>query len=503
MSMTDSAKSLLDKLPPRVASAIIGTAGKIPKVRGILEAEYESMLDATPVVRPDADVAIYSRLPETGRTRAEVIDDVAALADAEQGEWSDGFASGAVYHGDAEHIAFLNEVYALHSQSNPLHLDVWPSGMKFEAEVIAMTAGMLGADAAAAAGDEVVGTVTSGGTESIIMAMKSYRDRAGIAKPQMVIPESAHVAFDKAAAYFGYDQIRVPVGTDFAADVDAMANAVTRRTVVIAGSAPGFPHGIVDPIPALSDMARERGVGFHTDACLGGFVLPWAERLGCEIPPFDFRLSGVTSMSADTHKYGYAAKGTSVVLYRGRELRRHQFYVATEWPGGLYYSPTLAGSRPGGLLAAAWAALLAMGEDGYLRATEAILKSGSQIREGISEIEGLRVLGDPLWVIAFASDNVDIYEVMARMAQHGWSLNGLHHPPAVHIAVTLRHTQPGVVERFLADLSDTVDGARAAGGTATTGAAPMYGMAATFPARGAVNELMTRYIDRIYEIEEE
>jgi sphinganine-1-phosphate aldolase len=503
MSASDRVKSLLDKLPPRLASALIGGAGKIPKMRGILEAEYESMLDAAPVVRPTGDVSVYSRLPQTGRDRADVIDDVAALAEAEQGDWRDGFASGAVYHGDTEHIEFLNEVYALQSQSNPLHLDVWPSGMKFEAEVIAMTAGMLGADAAARAGDEIVGTVTSGGTESIIMAMKSYRDRAGISKPQMVIPDSAHVAFDKAAAYFGYEQVRVPVGVDFAADVDAMANAVTKRTVVVAASTPGFPHGVIDPIPELSEMARERGVGFHTDACLGGFVLPWAERLGYDIPLFDFRLPGVTSMSADTHKYGYAAKGTSVVLYRGRELRRHQFYVATEWPGGLYYSPSLAGSRPGGLLAAAWAALLAMGEDGYLRATEAILKAGSEIRAGIDEIDGLSVLGDPLWVIAFASDDVDVYEIMARMSERGWSLNGLHHPPAVHIAVTLRHTQPGVTDRFLSDLSDAVDGARASGGGPTTGAAPMYGMAATFPARGAVNELMARYIDRIYEIEDD
>jgi len=503
MSSTDRARSLLDKLPPRLASAIIGGAGRIPRMRSILETEYASMLDAAPVVRPDADVPVFTRLPEVGRDRGDVIGDISALAEAEQRDWSDGYASGAVYHGDEEHIEFLNEAYALQSQSNPLHLDVWPSGMKFEAEIIAMTAGMLGADAAERAGDEIVGTVTSGGTESIIMAMKSYRDRAGIAKPQMVIPDSAHVAFDKAAAYFGYEQIRVPVGPDFAADVNAMADAVTKRTVVIAGSAPGFPHGIIDPIPDLSDMARERGVGFHTDACLGGFVLPWAERLGYDIPAFDFRLRGVTSMSADTHKYGYAAKGTSVVLYRGRDLRRHQFYVATEWPGGLYYSPTLAGSRPGGLLAAAWAALLAMGEDGYLNATESILDVGSQIRRGIGEIAGLRVLGDPLWVIAFASDDVDIYEVMARMAKRGWSLNGLHHPPAVHIAVTLRHTQPGVVDRFLEDLSDAVDAARAGGGGATTGAAPMYGMAATFPARGAVSELMTRYIDRIYEIEEE
>ena len=503
MSTSDKAKELIDKLPPRLASALIGGAQKIPKVRSILDAEYEAMLDAAPVARPTADVPIYRRLPETGVDRDKIISDVAALAAAEHEEWRDGYTSGAVYHGDTEHIEFLNEVYALQSQSNPLHLDVWPSGMKFEAEVVAMTAGMLGGRIAAQAGDEIVGTVTSGGTESIIMAMKAYRDRAGISRPQMVLPDSAHVAFDKAAAYFGYDQIRVPVAGDFRADVGAMANAMTKRTVVVIGSAPGFPHGVIDPIPELSDMARERGAGFHTDACLGGFVLPWAERLGYDVPPFDFRLPGVTSMSADTHKYGYAAKGTSVVLYRGRELRRHQFYVATEWPGGLYYSPTLAGSRPGGLVAAAWASLVAMGEDGYEKASKAILETGTEIRAGVDAIDGLHVMGDPLWVVAFGSDEVDIFEVMARMADRGWSLNGLHHPPAVHIAITLRHTRPGVGQRFLADLDEAVEETREAGGEATTGAAPMYGMAATFPARAAVGEMITRYIDRIYEVEEE
>ncbi len=502
MSATDRAKKLIDRLPPRLASSLIGGAQRVPKLRDMFEAEFETLLDSAPVVRPDVDVPVYERLPEVGRDQANILDDVRRLAEAEHGDWSDGYASGAVYNGDEDHIAFLNEVYALQSQSNPLHLDVWPSGMKFESEIVSMTAGMLGARVAAQSGDEIVGTVTSGGTESIIMAMKAYRDRAGIKRPQMVIPDSAHVAFDKAAAYFGYDQVRVPVGDDYRADVRAMARAMTRRTVVVVGSAPGFPHGVIDPIPELSDMARERSVGFHTDACLGGFVLPWAERLGYDVPPFDFRLPGVTSMSADTHKYGYAAKGTSVVLYRGRDLRRHQFYVATEWPGGLYYSPTLAGSRPGGLLAAAWAALVSMGEDGYLEATASILETGSQIKAGIAEIDGLRVLGDPLWVIAFASDEVDIYEVMARMAERGWSLNGLHHPPAVHLAVTLRHTLPGVADRFLDDLEDSVAEAGESGGAATTGAAPMYGMAATFPSRAAVGELMARYIDRIYEIDD-
>jgi glutamate/tyrosine decarboxylase-like PLP-dependent enzyme len=488
---------VLGKLPGSMAGALYRGASRIPQLRRRLEKEYESMLASVPEVEVGADVPAYTRLPAEPRPRQEILADLAAIAAVEEAGWREGRASGAVYHGDSGHIDFLNQVYALQSQSNPLHVDLWPSGIKFEAEVVAMTAGMLGARQTS---DEIVGTVTSGGTESIIMAMKAYRDRAGRSEPEMVLPNSAHAAFDKAAQYLGYRQVRVPVGAGYAADVDAMTQAVSRRTVVVVGSAPNFPHGIVDPIPALSDMARERGIGFHTDACLGGFVLPWAEQLGYDIPRFDFRLPGVTSMSADTHKYGYAAKGTSVVLYRGRNLRHYQYHVATEWPGGLYYSPSIAGSRPGALLASAWAAMLSMGEEGYARATAAILATGAQIRDGIADIPELVVLGDPLWVIAFASEEVNIYEVMTRMAERGWSLNGLHHPEALHVAVTLRHTQEGVAEAFLDDLRAAVEAAKATGLEPHTGSAPMYGMAATFPARSAVAELLRRYIDRLYQV---
>jgi glutamate/tyrosine decarboxylase-like PLP-dependent enzyme len=499
MDPASIAQRVLGKLPRRLAGGIYRGARKLPHVRRIIEAEYEAMLAAAPPSATKADVAVFARLPSAPRSRQEILDDVAALAASEHDDWTDGKASGAVYHGDAEHIDFLNRVYSLQSQSNPLHVDLWPSGLKFEAEVVSMTAHMLGAGAA---GDEVVGTVTSGGTESIVMAMKAYRDRAGIAEPEMVLPQSAHVAFDKAARLLGYRQVRVPVTADGRADVAAIGAAMSRRTVVVVGSAPGFPHGVVDPIPELSQLALERHAGFHTDACLGGFILPWAERLGHEVPVFDFRLPGVTSMSADTHKYGYAPKGTSVVLYRGRELRRHQYHVATEWPGGLYYSPAFAGSRPGGLVAGAWAAMLSMGEQGYLRATASILATAATIRAGIEALPELRIIGRPLWVIAFTSDEVNIYEVMAQMAGRGWSLNGLHHPPAVHIAVTLRHTQPGVADAFVADLAASVEAARAAGGEATSGSAPLYGMAATFPARGAVADLVERYVDRLYEVPE-
>jgi glutamate/tyrosine decarboxylase-like PLP-dependent enzyme len=345
--------------------------------------------------------------------------------------------------------------------------------------------------------------VTSGGTESILLAMKAYRDRARarvrgrVTRPEVVAPATVHVAFDKAAQYFGIRLVRVPVGPDHRADVAAMARAVTRRTVALVGSAPTFPHGVIDPIEDLAAVAAERGIGFHTDACLGGFVLPWARRLGYDVPPFDFSVPGVTSMSADTHKFGYAAKGTSVVLYRGAELRRHQYFTATEWPGGLYFSPTLAGSRPGGLSAACWAAMVATGEDGYLEATGRVLETGAAIRDGIAAIPRLRVLGNPLWVIAFASDTVDVYRVLEHMTRRGWSLNGLHRPAAVHLCVTLRHTEPGVAERFLADLEASVAEALSQP-PRDQGLAPVYGLAATLPFRGVVRDLLKRYIDLLY-----
>ncbi len=497
MNLTSLSERILTRVPARFAGSLFGGARRIPRVRRLLESEYAEMLESAPVERPAGNHPTFDRIPENPVDVDEILGTIASLAEVETPDWREGRASGAVYHGGDEHIDFLNQVYALHSQSNPLHIDLWPSGMKFEAEIVAMTASMLGA---ATTPDEIVGTVTSGGTESIIMAMKAYRDRSGKRRPEMVIPESAHVAFDKAAHYFGYKQIRIPVGDDYRADVDAMARAVGRNTVVVAGSAPGYPHGVIDPIPQLSDMARERRVGFHTDACLGGFLLPWAAQLGYDVPDSDFRLPGVTSMSADTHKYGYAAKGTSVVLYRGRELRHHQYFVAADWPGGLYYSPTMAGSRPGALLATAWAALAATGQTGYLDATRRILETGSYVRQGIEAIEGLRILGDPMWVIAFGSDDANIYEVMARMAQRGWSLSGLHRPPAVHIALTLRHTEPGVAETFLSDLAEAVHEAKATGSRPQTGSAPMYGMAATFPARRAVGDLLRRFIDKLYEV---
>ena len=225
--------------------------------------------------------------------------------------------------------------------------------------------------------------------------------------------------------------------------------------------------------------------------------LPWAEKLGYPVPPFDFRLRGVTSISADTHKYGYAAKGTSVILYRGLELLHNQYYTTTEWPGGLYFSPTLAGSRPGALSAACWGAMTSIGAQGYLAATKKILETAERIKNGIRQIPELQVLGDPLFVIAFASESLNIYNVLEEMTRRRWSLNGLHKPSCVHLCVTLRHTQPGVAERFLHDLQESVAYIKehpAEKGTM----APVYGMAATLPLRGLVSDMLKRYLDLIF-----
>ncbi|HEY7105171.1 MAG TPA: aminotransferase class V-fold PLP-dependent enzyme [Acidimicrobiia bacterium] len=439
--------------------------------------------------------APVTRIPEHGRKHSDVLSEMEAMRAKEQARWHDGFASGAVYHGDDEHIEFLNQVYALNSQANPLHQDLWPSSGTFEAEIVAMTKAMLHGD------DEVGGTVSSGGTESILLAMKTYRDHAratrGVERAHLVAPSTAHAAFDKAAQYFDMGLTRVPVGPDYRADVAAMEAAITPSTVALVGSSPQFPHGVIDPIEELSELAFARGIGFHTDACLGGFLLPWAERLGARVPPFDFRLRGVTSMSCDTHKYGYAAKGTSVVLYRGKELLHEQYYKTASWSGGLYYSPTFAGSRPGALSAACWAALVTMGEEGYLDATRRILDAARVIRNGVDSTDGLEVLGDPLWVIAFRGVDIDTYALLDRLGERHWSLNGLQNPAAIHLCTTLRHAEPGVAERFVEDLQWAVGEIRANPGARSV-MAPIYGMAATVDTRGTVEELLDAYLDTIF-----
>ncbi|XP_078434490.1 dihydrosphingosine phosphate lyase [Wolffia australiana] len=468
----------------------------IPGVKFIMESEKKK---------------IVSKLHSGNKTRAEWRTELppvglgeAALDKLREDKTKDstwqGKCSGAVYIGGSEsegHFKFINEAYSMFSHTNPLHQDLFRSVTRYEAEVVAMTAALLGSKDESSGG-QICGNMTSGGTESILLAVKSSRDymkaKKGITRPEMIIAESAHSAYDKAAKYFGIKIWRARVNREFQADVNEIRRFVNKNTILIVGSAPGFPHGIVDPIQELGELATEFGVCLHVDLCLGGFVLPFARKLGYSIPPFDFSVKGVTSISADVHKYGLAPKGTSVVLYRDHEIRKHQFVAITEWSGGLYVSPTMAGSRPGGLIAGAWAAMMSLGMEGYLENTRAIMEASKKIRKGIEEISGLFVIGRPdMTVVAFGSNEVNIFEVNDQMSVKGWNLNALQKPNGLHICVTLQHL--AVVDDFLKDLKESMATVKKNPGPIAGGLAPMYGAAGKMPDRGFVEDLLVEFMD--------
>lgn len=491
---------LFNLIPRKLACFFEKYLRKIPYVKKKIDNDINRfMKDIETSLKPYKDTFhSHTHLPKTPLERDDIIGQILEMNTMEEDKWKDGYVSGAVYHGDQKHIEFLNKVYAITSQSNPLHSDLWPSASKYEAEIIEMTAAMLSSNKT---DDPICGTVTSGGTESILLAMKTYRDFArvkqNIKKPELIVPITAHAAFDKACQYFNIKMRHIPVNEYFQADIGKVRKAVNKNTIAIVGSAPSFPHGTIDPIEEMSTIALEHNIGFHTDACLGGFVLPFAEKLGFNVPLFDFRLKGVTSMSADTHKYGYAAKGTSVVMYRGEELRHFQYYTVTDWPGGLYFSPTFAGSRSGALSAACWASMLSIGEKGYLNSTRKIMAAANEIKQGINDIPELYILGKPLWVIAFGANKLNIYRVLDEMTLKGWSLNGLHKPSCIHIAITLRHTLEGICQRFIKDLKQAVEIVKTTPDT-KKGMAPVYGMAATLPARGIISDILKKYLDTYY-----
>lgn len=382
-----------------------------------------------------------------------------------------------------------------------LHPDLFSGVRRMEAEIISMCLRMYNAPSAAC------GTTTSGGTESILMACKAYRDWArktkGITHPELIIPESAHAAFDKAGDYFGIKVHHIPVDRHSRkVIISYVARAINANTIALVGSAPNFPDGTIDDIPSLAALAKRHKIGMHVDACLGSFLVPFLERAGLPSEPFDFRVAGVTSISCDTHKYGFACKGSSVVMYASPDLRRHQYYVQPDWSGGVYASPTIAGSRPGALIAGTWVALMANGIDGYTRSCHEIVGAARQIDQGIrDEIPELQVLGKPLVsVVAFssASNRVNIYEVGDLMSKRGYHLNGLAtDPPAVHIACT-RLTVP-VVDEFLSDLKDCVRQASASSSSAAKGSmAQLYGLGSSSAVGPAlVTELATRFIDTL------
>ena len=429
------------------------------------------------------------KLPSKGRPKAEVLAELNGFA-ADDPDYKHGRLWSLVYYLDEEYSDFLGEAYNRFSSANGLNPTAFKSLKRFENEIIAATADLFHGT------PEVCGVVTSGGTESCLLAVKTYRDLARatrkVSKPEMILPTTAHVAWFKASEYFGVKVRLLPLDKQLRADVNKLRGLINRNTVMILGSAPEYPHGTIDPIEAMSEIALARKIPLHVDACVGGFMLPFLEMNGREIPLWDYRVPGVTSISADIHKYGFAAKGASTITYRNLDYLKHQMFVYQDWPGGVFASPALLGTRPGGAYAAAWAAMQHMGKSGYRDLARRTAKAFDQMRAGIAKIPELYVMGDPQRVcgplLAYGSrdKDVNIYAVGDQMDAKGWKINRLQNPDGLHAMITAQHDK--VMAEYLRDLKQAVAVVKANPELAKTGSAATYGLMAHVPLRGMVRQ---------------
>lgn len=402
------------------------------------------------------------RIPTTGMDRDELFAQLDSYR-ADDVSWRDGRTWAYVYDPGPEAEAVIKQAFTSYLGENGLDPTAFPSALRLETEVVRMAANHLHG------GDEVVGSFTSGGTESLILAVKSARDRARhrrpeISRPEVVLPETAHASFQKAAHYLGLTPVIVPVDpATYRADPAAMAAAITDNTVMMAGSAVSYAHGVVDPIEALAEIASERDLWFHVDGCIGGFMLEYFERLGEPIPLFDFRVPGVTSISMDLHKYAFAAKGASTLLYASAADRRHQLYACSNWSGYTMINTTIQSTRSAGPIAAAWAALRFIGDDGYLEMARQVRDATRRIVAGVDASPDLRVLGQPdMNLVAFTSDTVSVFHLADEMKVKGWyvqpQLAYTSSPANIHLSINPASVR--WVDDLLADLTASVEAVR-------------------------------------------
>ena len=400
-----------------------------------------------------------NRLPAHGLDADAVLARLDEFA-ADDRDWRGGRVFSLVYDAGGDVHDLLTRAANRFAAENALNTMAFPSLGWMQHDIITITTGLLGGDRRPGGSSGVRGYLTSGGTESLLQATKTARDwgraERGIDRPNMVLATSAHAAFAKASHYFDVESRRIPVRADGSADVGAMADAVDDRTVLVVGSAPSYPQGVIDPIPDLGALALERGVLCHVDACLGGFLLPFLGTLGHVTKPWDLAVPGVTSISADLHKYGYASKGVSVILYGDRELARLQPFITTDWLGGLYGSPSMAGTRPGGPIAAGWAVLHYLGEDGYLRLAADAHRAATALRACIESTPGIGLRGAPdATVFAFGGvdgpDGIDTFALGDALVERGgWFFDRQTPPDSLHATVHAGHA--AVIDDLCTDL---------------------------------------------------
>ncbi|KAI8934561.1 hypothetical protein NX059_008259 [Plenodomus lindquistii] len=494
---------------------LYGVFLRLPGVRTKVQTDVsEALLKLERKLVPSGPgIERITSMPSEGWTEDKVRTKLGQLADMDHTRWEDGRVSGAVYHGGDDLMRLQTEAFGKFTVANPIHPDVFPGVRKMEAEIVAMVLSLFNAPEGAA------GVTTSGGTESILMACLSARNKAykerGVSQPEMILPETAHTAFRKAGEYF---KIKVHLvsckAPSYKVHLPSVSRLVNPNTVLLVGSAPNFPHGIIDDISGLSKLALKKKLPLHVDCCLGSFIIPLLPKAGFDSEPFDFRLKGVTSISCDTHKYGFAPKGNSTVLYRADDYRKYQYFISPDWSGGVYASPSIAGSRPGALIAGCWASLVKQGENGYIDACHRIVGGMKRIETAIRErpelSSDLKVIGRPLVsVVAFLSNTLDIYDIADGMSTKGWHLNALQNPPAIHVAVTLPIV--AVVDKLIEDLVEVTEEVReserrriaeghGAKGAVKGDAAALYGVAGSLPNKSVVVDLAKGFLDTLYKV---
>jgi glutamate/tyrosine decarboxylase-like PLP-dependent enzyme len=439
------------------------------------------------------------RIPQKGLPKDKVLDALRTMK-KDDANYRDARMFGLIYNAGEDVEEMAREAYSAYMFENALSPFAFPSLLKMETEFISMVSSLFGGD------EHTVGSMTSGGTESILMAIKAAREwakanRAEIKNPEMVVPITAHPAWNKAADYLGLKIVMTPVDEGFRANVHTMKEAITPNTVVLGGTAVTYPHGMVDPIGEIGALAMEKNLWFHVDGCLGGYVLPFLEKLGYSMPPYDLRVPGVKSLSVDIHKYGYVSKGVSTVLYRHKDLRQYQFYIYTDWPGGVYATPALSGARPGGAIASAWAILHYLGEEGFLRLCRIARETTVKLMEGIQKIPSLFILGKPpATVLAFGSREINIYRVGAKMKDRKWHMDAQHMPASLHMTISPAHDK--IIVPFLRDLREVVKEVSESKGETPSGEAALYGIMGTLPDRKMAKNLALQYLNDLYRLKQ-
>lgn len=508
VGIVKSLQILLNKIIKRVSQAVLS----LPPIQRKIQKELDSTVQTIEgeIIKNDDALLQFPKLPATGMHSDIIVNEISNLQLVlAHSDWKSGKVSGAVYHGGDELLALQLKAYEQFSVANQLHPDVFPGVRKMEAEVVAMVLNLFNAPATGC------GSSTSGGTESLLLAALAAREFGrkykGITEPEIIAPVTVHAGIEKACYYFKIKLHMVDLDPKtYQVDTKKVKRIINSNTVLIVGSAPNYPHGIIDDIESLSDLAVKYNIPLHVDACLGSFIVSFLEKSKVhgdrKLPIFDFRAPGVTSISCDTHKYGFAPKGSSIIMYRDSKLRECQYYILSDWTGGMYGSPTLAGSRPGALMAGCWATLINIGEAGYSQLCYNIVSTTMKTRQAIEThpllSQHLEILGDPIAsVIAFKAregSKVNIYVVGDAMAKKGWHLATLQRPAALHFAFT--RLSIDVVDQMIDDLVAIVDEQKDSTEKVKSDTAAVYGVAGSVSTAGVADQIIVAFLNALYKL---